>query len=244
MKLSSFQIEPMSDIFDWDDDEEQKKAEDEVWSAYPLAQPPAMPSSPPEPPQQTALLPAPTPEASSKPSFDDPWNEIDTIIRPRTEPEPGHAAFLPQPEQSQETQRPPAYEPQSQQVYESQPAYEPRQQASEPQAEPWTEYRYEQPVQSGVWSEYPADAPEETARKGGLAMSAGIVFFSSVAFMLFLGWIFDYLFASSPWGLIGGIVLGSIVGFVQFFRISSRIFGPKKADIAERPLMPPDEQHQ
>lgn len=61
--------------------------------------------------------------------------------------------------------------------------------------------------------------------------------------MLFLGWIFDWLFASSPWGLIGGIILGSIVGFIQFFRISSRIFTPQEPTAAEHPIMPPDEQH-
>ena len=30
----------MSNIFDWDDEEEEKKTEAEVWGAYPLAQPP------------------------------------------------------------------------------------------------------------------------------------------------------------------------------------------------------------
>ena len=64
----------------------------------------------------------------------------------------------------------------------------------------------------------------ETARRSGLAWSAGIVFFGAVGFMLILGWGFDLLFGSSPWGLVGGIIFGSIIGFVQFFRISSQIF--------------------
>jgi hypothetical protein len=75
----------------------------------------------------------------------------------------------------------------------------------------------------------------ETVRKGGLAWSAGIAFFGSVVFMLFLGWLIDLLLGSSPWGLVGGIIFGSMIGFVQFFRITSRIF-PKKPDIKTRPL--------
>jgi F0F1-type ATP synthase assembly protein I len=65
---------------------------------------------------------------------------------------------------------------------------------------------------------------EETARRSGLAWSMGIVFFTSIAFMLFLGWIADILLGSKPWGLVGGIILGAIIGFIQFFRISSQIY--------------------
>lgn len=64
----------------------------------------------------------------------------------------------------------------------------------------------------------------ENTRRSGLAWSAGIVFFASVAFMLILGWGADLLFGSSPWGLVGGIVLGSLIGFIQFFRLTSQIF--------------------
>lgn len=64
----------------------------------------------------------------------------------------------------------------------------------------------------------------ETARKSGLAWSAGIAFFGAVGFMLIVGWGFDLLFGSSPWGIVGGIIFGSIIGFIQFFRISSQIF--------------------
>lgn len=64
----------------------------------------------------------------------------------------------------------------------------------------------------------------ETVRQSGLAWSAGIAFFAAVVFMLILGWGADLLLGSSPWGIIGGIVLGSIIGFIQFFRITSQIF--------------------
>ena len=64
----------------------------------------------------------------------------------------------------------------------------------------------------------------ETARKSGLAWSAGIAFFASVVFMLILGWGADLVLGTSPWGIVAGIVLGALIGFVQLFRLSSQIF--------------------
>lgn len=63
----------------------------------------------------------------------------------------------------------------------------------------------------------------ETARKSGLALSAGITLFGSVVALMIVGYLVDKYFGSSPKGLIGGIVLGSIIGFVQFFRLTSQI---------------------
>jgi hypothetical protein len=85
----------------------------------------------------------------------------------------------------------------------------------------------------------PFDSPsdEETFRRSGLAWSAGIVLFGSVAFMLGLGWIADLILGSSPWGLVGGILLGSLIGFIQFFRISSQIFGSGKPENEIRPFL-------
>lgn len=78
-----------------------------------------------------------------------------------------------------------------------------------------------------VLSKTKPESMAETVRKSGLAYSAGIAFFASVVFMLVIGWGADLLFGSSPWGIVVGIVLGSIIGFVQFFRITSQIFKPE-----------------
>ena|SRR5688572_7199015 len=64
----------------------------------------------------------------------------------------------------------------------------------------------------------------ESARGMGLAYSAGIAFFAAVVFMLILGWGADLLLGTKPIGIVVGIVLGSIIGFIQFFRITSQIF--------------------
>lgn len=115
---------------------------------------------------------------------------------------------------------------------------------NEPWIDPWKEAAPEQQYWDAPPVEYVPYEPEsvgETVRRGGLAWSAGIVFFSSVAFMLIIGWVVDYLLQISPWGIVGGIILGSIIGFIQFFRISSQIFNPAKNESALRPLMPRDD---
>ncbi|MFL6467445.1 MAG: AtpZ/AtpI family protein [Pyrinomonadaceae bacterium] len=84
------------------------------------------------------------------------------------------------------------------------------------------------------------ESAAETMRRSGLAYSAGIAFFASVVFMLVIGWGADLLLGSSPWGIVGGIVLGSIIGFVQFFRISSRIFKPDQQTSRPKTLFDDD----
>ncbi len=75
-----------------------------------------------------------------------------------------------------------------------------------------------------VISKGESQSTAETIRQSGLAWSAGIAFTAAVVFMLILGWGADVLLGTSPWGIVGGIVLGSIIGFVQFFRVTSQIF--------------------
>lgn len=74
-----------------------------------------------------------------------------------------------------------------------------------------------------ILSSAPAESLAETARRSGLAWSLGIAFFSAVVFMLILGWGADLLFGTSPWGVVVGIIVGSVIGFFQLFRLSSQI---------------------
>lgn len=74
---------------------------------------------------------------------------------------------------------------------------------------------------------YTPDSTEETVRKSGLAYSAGIVLFGSVAVMVFLGWAFDQYFGSAPKGIVGGVIIGAVIGFYNFFRITSQIINKK-----------------
>lgn len=77
-------------------------------------------------------------------------------------------------------------------------------------------------------TEYQPETTAETMRKSGLAYAAAITLFGAVVFMMILGWGADLLFGSSPWGIVGGIVLGAVIGFVQLFRLTSQIIKNKE----------------
>ena len=72
-------------------------------------------------------------------------------------------------------------------------------------------------------SHFTPETPAETIRKSGLAYSAALALLGSVVFMLILGWVLDSFLGTSPWCLVGGIVLGSVIGFYQFFKLTSQI---------------------
>lgn len=72
-------------------------------------------------------------------------------------------------------------------------------------------------------SNFTPESPAETVRKSGLAYAAAITLVGAVVFMLVIGWFVDLLIGSSPWGVVGGIILGSVIGFYQFFRLTSQI---------------------
>ncbi|HSS21729.1 MAG TPA: AtpZ/AtpI family protein [Pyrinomonadaceae bacterium] len=64
---------------------------------------------------------------------------------------------------------------------------------------------------------------EETNQKTGIAYAAALVLFSSVVALCGVGWLLDRWLGTSPWLLVAGIVLGSIVGFYQFARLTSKL---------------------
>lgn len=82
-------------------------------------------------------------------------------------------------------------------------------------------------------------APESSAeniRQTGMAWSAAIALFGSILFFMIVGWFANLLLGIAPWGLVGGIVIGGILGFVQFFRINSKIFKPQQSDFEKTSL--------
>ncbi len=74
-----------------------------------------------------------------------------------------------------------------------------------------------------VQTNFKPESQAETVRKSGLAYAAGITLVGAIVVMLIVGWFFDRLAGTSPWGIVGGIILGSVVGFYQFFRLTSQI---------------------
>ena len=59
-------------------------------------------------------------------------------------------------------------------------------------------------------------------RKSSMAYAAGLTIFFSVLTFLGFGWLLDNWLGTSPWFLVGGILLGSAVGFYEFIRIMSK----------------------
>lgn len=56
-------------------------------------------------------------------------------------------------------------------------------------------------------------------------LNAGFVMAACTAFGLVVGLWLDEEFESSPWLMVGGIVLGATAGFVQFLRAVGRADG-------------------
>lgn len=70
----------------------------------------------------------------------------------------------------------------------------------------------------------PSKPTAEENRKAGFAYAAGLTLFAMVAAFTGLGYLVDTWLGSQPWGLVGGIVLGSAAGLFQFVRLSSRTY--------------------
>ena len=64
---------------------------------------------------------------------------------------------------------------------------------------------------------------QEANRKTGIAYAAALNLFASVIALCGVGWALDKCLGTSPWLLVGGLVLGAIVGFYQFIRLTSKL---------------------
>lgn len=69
----------------------------------------------------------------------------------------------------------------------------------------------------------PEREEQEVNRKSALVYGAVFSMIISIISFLILGWALDRWLKTSPWLLVGGIVLGTIAGFFQFIRVMSRI---------------------
>lgn len=68
-----------------------------------------------------------------------------------------------------------------------------------------------------------SDNQQETNEKSGIAYGAALVLFSCVVSLCGAGWLLDRWLGTKPWLLVVGIILGSIAGFYQFVRLTSKL---------------------
>ena len=64
---------------------------------------------------------------------------------------------------------------------------------------------------------------QQITRKSGVVYAAVFSLVTSVIALLLVGWLLDRWLKTSPWLLVAGIVVGTVVGFYQFIRLMSRV---------------------
>lgn len=69
----------------------------------------------------------------------------------------------------------------------------------------------------------PDEDKEDTNRRSGIAYAAAFSLFAAVVSGLLLGWLLDRWLGTKPWLLVAGLTLGSIAGFYEFIRSTSRL---------------------
>ena len=67
-----------------------------------------------------------------------------------------------------------------------------------------------------------AETEAETKRRGGMAIGAIYALMGSIVAFIVAGYFLDRAFNASPWFIVGGVLLGSVIGFYQFIRITSK----------------------
>lgn len=86
------------------------------------------------------------------------------------------------------------------------------------------EKEFEKDVKDGFYKpDKNPDSVGETNRKSGLAWGAVTVMVAAILLFLGIGWLADNYFHTSPLFLVVGVILGTIIGFYQFYKISSQI---------------------
>ncbi len=84
--------------------------------------------------------------------------------------------------------------------------------------------QFERDKHDGLYQ--PDQHPEsqaESTRKSGLAYGAVISLVGAILVFLAIGWGVDKYFQTAPWGIVIGILVGAVLGFYQFIRISSQL---------------------
>jgi ATP synthase protein I len=69
----------------------------------------------------------------------------------------------------------------------------------------------------------PDEDKQETNRRSGIAYAAAFSLFGAVVAGLLAGWLLDRWLGTKPWLLVAGVTLGSIAGFYEFIRATSRL---------------------
>ncbi len=64
---------------------------------------------------------------------------------------------------------------------------------------------------------------QNVTRKSGLVYAAVFAIVSSILVCLVGGWLLDKWLGTSPWLVVGGLLLGTVVGFYEFVVIMSRV---------------------
>lgn len=84
--------------------------------------------------------------------------------------------------------------------------------------------QFEKDKKDGFYQNDPHPESEvEANRKSGLAYGAVTTLIGAILLFLAIGWGVDNYFQTAPWGIVIGIILGSVLGFYQFIRVTSQI---------------------
>lgn len=67
-----------------------------------------------------------------------------------------------------------------------------------------------------------AEDASTTQDKGNMAIGAIYALIGSIVVFIIAGYFLDRVLNTSPWLIVVGIILGTIIGFYQFIRISGK----------------------